>query len=43
MVMFVPRMLMRRLLVAATANGMLSQEINQWLTVMHNNQTNDEK
>ncbi|CDS97870.1 hypothetical protein VCR4J2_100010 [Vibrio coralliirubri] len=29
--------------MAATAHGMLSQEINQWLTVMHNNQTNDEK
>jgi hypothetical protein len=43
MVMFVPRVPMRRLLMTSTTHGMLSQEINQWLTVMHNNQANDEK
>jgi len=36
-------MLVSWLLVAATTHGVLSQKINQWLTVMHNNQTNDEE
>jgi hypothetical protein len=34
-VVFVPRMLMRRLLVAPTTYSVLSQKIDQWLAMMN--------